>query len=38
LAEVRALEHAHADEIAAFRRRRQDAFDAERQRWAEAAR
>jgi len=37
LAEVRALETAHADEIAAFRRRRQAAFDAERTRWAEAA-
>ncbi|MCU1656957.1 MAG: Urea carboxylase [Pseudonocardiales bacterium] len=38
LVEVRRLEQAHADEIAAFRHRRQDAFDAERQRWAEAAR
>jgi urea carboxylase len=37
LAEVRALERAKLDEIAAFRHRRQDAFDAERQRWIEAA-
>jgi urea carboxylase len=33
LAEVEALEAAHADEIAGFRVRRQAAFDAERARW-----
>jgi urea carboxylase len=37
LAEVRALETAHETEIAAFRARRQAAFDAERTRWTEAA-
>jgi urea carboxylase len=38
LAEVRALETAHETEIAEFRAQRQAAFDAERTRWAEAAR
>ena len=36
LAEVEALEAQHADEIAAFRARRQAAFDAERAAWAQA--
>ncbi|MGY1618238.1 5-oxoprolinase/urea amidolyase family protein [Geodermatophilus sp. SYSU D00691] len=36
LAEVRALEAAHAGEIAAFRSRRRAAFDAERARWSTA--